>query len=619
LLNGRLYLQAWFVATLAILVAFLTLRAPEPTPSTTQPAQFAGSATTDLAIRFHDAAPLRVPGTIGADAGEKWIRDQFNAIPGDNHTVQSQKAVIRRNGQDVPITNVMLILPAQAKNKVQRRILVVAPRDAPRQVSWGTSGTAILVELARLSVQQKYHHPIVFMSVDGDTFGNAGLRWFLSKETASRYAGVIVLDAPGEGRDQIPVIDPETGRQAIDPNSKQPMTRPAPDANTMYLWSSGSGRQSLDMRQLAEKAVTAAGYSPSPLPSLRRQLLGLSFTETRGAQRAAIDRGIPAVTLSARRDSQLPVDLPEISRARVRAAGTATLALIGLLDDRERAKVPDRALAYAGRILRPSVARLALLFLALPLFVMALDAAGRIRRSRVRLSSGLKAVAWRMVPIFSSLMLGWLLTLWGVLHSPEVGRPPSPADLPFDGRAALALLLIVLSALALGMGVRAHLGDARVATAAETAGALAWLSVGVILAWWYVPFSLVLILPVAHAIVAASLAPRLWQIGLLALSAVLVPLALVLRIAGVIDRSPLYALWYITETTLSGARGLAGPVIGAIVVVALGTLCIAIVRRIRDGLVQAGDLRKGIGWLTSNLSARKRPLGATDGDSAEKT
>jgi hypothetical protein len=224
-----------------------------------------------------------------------------------------------------------------------------------------------------------------------------------------------------------------------------------------------------------------------------------------------------------------------------------------------------------------------------------------------------------MVPVFSSLMLGWLLTLWGVLHSPEVGRPPSPADIPFDGQAALAMLLIVLSALALGMGVRAHLGDMKAAIPAETAGALAWLSLAVIAAWWYVPFALVLILPVAHAVVAASLAPRLWQIGLLGVAAVLVPLALVLRIAGVIDKSPLFALWYIAETTLSGARGLAGPVIGAVVVVALGTLCVAVVRRIRDGLVQAGDLRKGIGWLTSNLSARKRPLGATDGDSAEKT
>lgn len=131
MLNGRLYLQAWFVATLAILVAFLTLRAPDPTPATTQPAQFAGSATTDLAIRFHDAAPLRVPGTIGAAAGEKWIVDQFKAIPGEKQSVQTQQAVIRRDGQDIPITNVMMILPAQAKNKVQRRILVVAPRDAP--------------------------------------------------------------------------------------------------------------------------------------------------------------------------------------------------------------------------------------------------------------------------------------------------------------------------------------------------------------------------------------------------------------------------------------------------------------------------------------------------------
>lgn len=106
---------------------------------------------------------------------------------------------------------------------------------------------------------------------------------------------------------------------------------------------------------------------------------------------------------------------------------------------------------------------------------------------------------------------------------------------------------------------------------------------------------------------------------LLAVGGLLVPLALLLRVSGIIDKSPLFGLWYIVQTTFTGARGLAGPIIAVVVIVSLATLTTVTVARVREGLVVAGDVRKGIGWLTSNLSARKRPPGANDGDSSEKT
>lgn len=617
MLNGRLYSQGWFIATLALLVAFLTLRPPDTVSDATPPVQFAGSPTIDLARQFQEAAPLRVPGTVGAAAGEKWITDQFTAIAADDRLVTVQHATVRRRGEDVPIANVVLTVPARAQARVQRRIVVVAPRDAPRQVSGGTSSTAILVALARFAVQQRYHHPIVFVSVDADTYGNAGFRWYLSRETPSRIAGLIVLDAPGEGLDAVPVIDPASGRQERDPNTRRPLTRPAPDATTMYLWSGGSGRQALDMRALAERAVASAGFSASPLPSLRRQLLGLAFTETRGDQRPAIDLGIPAITLSARRESPLPVGVPAISLTRVRAAGIATLALIGLLDNRERARVPDRALVYAGRILRPSVSRLALLFLALPIFILALDAASRVRRSRVRLAAGLRGIGMRLLPGATILLLGWLLTLWGVLRAPDVGRPAAATELAFDGQAALALLLVFLTAVAVSMVVRPRVERIVATNLGDGAAALIVVSIVILVAWWHMPYALVLILPPVHAMVAAALAPRLWQVVLAAMVGILVPLALVLRIAGMLERNPLYALWYLTQTTLSGARGLLGPVIAVVVVVAMATLAAITVDRIRHGVVDRRFAVKGPRSRMSNLSSGKRK--ADDGPATEKT
>jgi hypothetical protein len=290
-----------------------------------------------------------------------------------------------------------------------------------------------------------------------------------------------------------------------------------------------------------------------------------------------------------------------------------------LLDDRERAQVPDRALAYAGRVLRPSVARLALLFLAIPIFVAALDAALRVRRSRVRLGAGSTAFLWRLVPIGVGLVLGWLLMVWGVLRRPEVGRPPSPADLPFDGESALALMLIGLSVVATWLFARPRFGAAVSGVSAQSAAALLWLSAAILLAWWQMPYTLVLILPLAHAVVVANVAPRLWQIIVIGVLGVLPLVAQVLRVADITALGVPSALWYLAQTTVSGARGLLGPVVAALVVTAVGALAGGAVARLREGLVESGDVRKGLRWLTSNLSARKRPAGAADGDAAQKT
>lgn len=591
MLNGRLYLHAWFIATVALLVAFLTLQPVEEATEGEQAAVFNATETAQLAAQFQQSAPLRVPGTVGAAAGEQWVTQQFQSLPESDKRVALQKAVVRRGDEAAtPITNVIFTVPAKAATKSQRNILVVAPRDAPRQVSGGASGTAMLVELARLSIRASYHHPIIFLSVDGDTLGNAGLRWYLASVDTKRIAGVIVLDAPGEG-----------------------------EGTMLHLWSSGHSRQALDMRRLAAQAVSQAGFTPQPQPTLRQQLIHQAVTQTFGAQRAAIDRGVPAVTLSARSESTLPTGVPPINIDYLKGAGNAALNLVTILDAKERANAPDAALAYAGRILRPSVARLALLFLALPLFVLALDAAARIRRARVRVSAGLRAVLWRTVPVFVGLGLARLLVGFGVLRAPDVGRPPPALEVPFDGQAVLAVLLVVLSGAAVWMVVRPRVAATGANPPAEAAGALLVLSVVVLVAWLLVPFALVLILPAAHAALAAIVAPRTWQLVLLAIAALMAPLAVLVHIGNVIDRGAAFAGWYLLQTTASGARGIVGPVIAVVAIVSIGSLVALVVFRIRKGLVTSGDLRQGLGRVASNLSARKRREGRPDGDTAQKT
>ena len=561
MLNRRLYLQAWLVAVVALLVAFLTLEPPLEDVESSGVATFIAADAVRAAADLAKVAPQRAPGTQGARAGADWVQARFAELDRGNR-VAVQPFVARTRGDTLPLANVFFTQPAAAEAKSQRNILVVARRDTPRGVAAGASGTAMLVELARATAKSRYRHRLIFLSVDGTSLGNAGLRWYLRSVERSRIAGVVVLDAPAEG----------TGRE-------------------IHLWSGGAGRQALALRQVAERSVRGAGFVASPLPSFAEQLVRLAAPETRGDQRAAIDRGVPAVTLSGRDESVLPADASPLDPTRVDAAGTATLNLINRIDAIERANIPDAALAYAGRVLRPSVGRLALLLFALPLLVMALDAAARVRRARVRLSVGLAAVGWRFVTPLAVLLLAHLLTMWDVLRPPSVGRPPSPAELTLGARGVLVILFLALVALVLWLWVRPRIVATGANPPAEAAGALVWLGLVTLVAWWLAPFALVLILPAAHAALAATVAPRRWQVVALAVLALAAPVAVVLTTASDIDRNPLFTVWYLWETSVSGARGLTGPLLAVLVGVCVWSLSTLVAFRARKGLVRGRVVR----------------------------
>ncbi len=557
MLNGRLYFQAWFVATIALLVAFLTLQPQDELMAPESPGVFDGQGARAYAEDLTATAPLRVPGTESAEAGSRWMRDQMAELPAGHRLVAQQQARVRVQGDQVPITNVMYTVGPSAPTQSARNIVVVAPRDSPRQVAGNANASAVLLELARVAAQSQYHHTIIFLSVDGDTLGNAGLRWYLNSVDTSRIAGMVVLDAVG-----------------------------GDDGNEVHIWSGGAHRQALGLRQAAEQSVRDAGGVPTETASLTSQLIAMAVPETRGAQRAAIDMRVPAVTLSARREGPLPAGMkPPASSERLRLVGNAALHLVGRLDVRERARTPDASFAYAGRILRPSVARLALLLLALPLFVMALDAAARIRRARVRVSTGLRAVGWRCVPPLAALFLGHVLTLTGVLAAPSVGRPPLPADMAFTRGDGLALLLVVLTAAAVAVAIRGRIHATGANPPAEASAALLWLSVLILLAWWKSPYTLVLILPAAHAALAATVVPRRWQLVALAGVALAAPIAVIMAVSQAIDRNVWFTLWYLLQTSMSGARGFLGPVLLVLVGVCVVSLGSLVLFRARKGLI----------------------------------
>ena len=370
---------------------------------------------------------------------------------------------------------------------------MIAPRDTPAGVRAGTSATAVMLRLANASATTRHTRPHLFVSTDGSTIGNAGVRWFLERFSAFPITAAIVLDAPGEA-----------------------------NGDRVDVWTAGrTDRQALGLRAHRRRAPSSA---PAGGPTARRrsprQLMRLAVPQTFGDQGATIADGIPAVTLSARGESPLRPGR-EPTEERMALVANAANNLLGALDGATTVPAADGTLAFAGKFLRPTVARLALLLLALPVLVATLDIVARRRRQGVPLGDGLRAVGVRAIPIGVAVFVAHLLALGGLLPGAAAGAPPLPSEARFGALAGLAI------AISAGAGALAWAASRRRArrigapAAAESAAALAVISALLIALWILSPFALALAVPAAHAALLAPDANRPWHLPALAALALL--------------------------------------------------------------------------------------------------
>lgn len=557
MLNARLYRTSWLIAAVALVVALLTLQRPATAPEPELPPAFDGGAADALAGNPLLQAP-RPPGSAADEQAGDWVERRLRALPGANAKVERQRFSARADGASYRLSNVYLAVPASAQPGLREAILVVAPRDTPAGAEGAATGTAILIELARLSTTIAHNRPLLFVSTDGSTLGNAGIRWFLRRFSAVPLIGAVVLDQP------------DAAGAAI------------------HLWNDGrSATQSVAMATYGAAAVRRAGGRPRGDDGFFDQLLRMAVPQTFGDQGPLVAGDVPAVTLAGRRESPLPSREPATTPQRMTLAGSAAQGLVLALDRPDVVPRPEGSVTLAGRVLRPGILRVALLLLALPIIVLAVDAFARARRAGVRLGLGVRAVGWRIVPGLTALAAAHLLVLLGLLPGTSAGAPPLPSGVPFDAVSAVgALLAVAAGVLAARLGRRqvARLGAE---APAEAVAALVVLAVLLVLLWWTRPYALVLALPAAHAALLATAAPRRWQVAGLAFVAVLPLLALCAEVGRVLDRGPVFAAWYLLETAASGARGAWGPIAFCAVAGTVWALGALVIFRARKGLVVA--------------------------------
>lgn len=560
MLNGRLYRLSWLVAALALLVALLTLESPGGGPEPPLPPAFDAMAARAIAADLAEVAPERVPGTPGDAASANWMADRLGEVPGATAVRRQRFSVLTPAGRVVS-QNVYVALPARSGAAAPSTLVISAPRDTPPGVRGAESGSAVLVQLARSLGTVARNRPVLIVSTGASTLGNAGARWFASRFSQSPIEAAISLDDPAG----IP--------------------------NGLHVWDDGQdGRRAIPLAAAAGQAAARADAPLVPGPGPFPQMAGMAVPQTSGDQAAYIALGIPSVSLASR--PERPVAGGNLATEDALGdAGRTAETLVSSLDLVDSMSQPAAGLIINGRELRPVMSRVVILLLALPILVAALDLAVRLRRAGVRLLPFIVALLWRLLPVVAAVLVGHLLSTAGMLAGPAGGWPPLADQVPFDLPAVVAIVLSVGAAVLTWLAVRhrATRRDAEVASRAAT-GVIA-LGAVCLLLWLANPFALLIALPAAHAALVATRAKRPWQVMGLALIAAAPAALLVWWASGRIDRGWPYSAWYLIETTVSGARGITGPVLACAVLVAVWSLGSLVMSRVRRGLVAAGPYR----------------------------
>jgi hypothetical protein len=413
----RLYRVALIVAVILAAASLLALRPLKSVALSTQPTAFDGrAATTDLQTLVRDF-PGRVAGSDADRRAGEWVARQF---AGDGLAAHIDAFPATIAGRPVSLNNVWAV----AGGSAQGAIVVLAPRDSPPLSTQGAndnaSGTAALVELAAVFAGAAHHHPLVFVSSDGDTSGALGAHAFLDRHgDLSIFAVVTLRRVAGRGEHTL----------TLDGWSARPLLAPP------WLWS------------LARAAGRAGGELKVPLPPVTSQLLRLAVPSGGGSQAPFVAAGLPAIELSAPGPAHPAIadTLDSVSSDTLTRSGRATEVLVDSLDGAALPLPGSSSTVFFSRFrqLSGGVVVWILIVLTAPLAVVTVDLMARTRRRRLPLRHALLRLALRAAPWLLTLTLVYLANLLTLLPG-NLGGVVSPDAVVSHAPRYLRVLLILL-------------------------------------------------------------------------------------------------------------------------------------------------------------------------------
>ena len=545
MLDPRVYRAAFVPALLALALAAFSLRDRERPVSVDLPAAafdgaraFSAAAGSgglrDLARRHPDRRP-------GSPGDESLADRMARGFAASGLTVRRRVA----RGETTTGPASLETVEGLRVGVSSRRIVVMAHRDALSSPATAElSGTAALLELARVLETRTLSRTLVLVSTSGGSGGSAGARAYAAVAGA-RVDAVLVLGDLAGTRVRKPWLVP---------------------------WSNGPTPPSLALRRTLEVAVrTEVGSDPGGLRAAA-QWARLAAPLTLGEQGELNRGGLPAVLLQVSGERGPAAD-QAVSAARLQEFGRAALRGVLTLDVAPREVLSaDRSLVLRRRVVPDWAVRLLVGALLLPIGLAALD--GVVRSAR----RGGRPVAWmgwslaNAVPF--ALVLAWALglELSGVVSAPPA--PFAPGAVPLDAAGVAALVsLPVVAALGWSLVRRVLLsafgatGDPAEGGAAAVLVAVLALALGAV--WVVNPFLALLLVPAGHLwLLVAVGGPRLRGVGAFAaLSAGLVlPALLLLSYATTFDAGPVQGAWWalllVAGGTVSVQAALAGCLLG---------------------------------------------------------
>ncbi len=565
MLNGRLYRVALLSLLLPLVIAAFSLTGSSgPLSTSFAPEAFDGARAYaelgQLAARY----PERRPGSTGDQQLAGYVASTLREIGGGAarggfvvHT-----AVVRAETIDGE-RDVTTVVAERAGSGNGTPLVVIAHRDAigagaPAQLS----GTAALLELARVLAHSETQRTIYLVSTSGGTGGDAGALDFLARTAGPFDAAIVLGDLAGT----------------------------SPRKPYVYPFSAGPGSAPLLLeRTVAEAIAQQAGVDPGAPTTLDR-LGHLAYPLTLGEQGPLQATGVPAVLVQVSGEAG-PAASEPVGEAGLEGIGKGVLSALYALDRGpavgESAEGSVQLGFPAQRQLIPEWAfELVLGVLLLAPLVTLLDGLARMGRGREPI---LRSLLWGLSCVAPFLVCGLFVVALGSLGAfgatPAGPIAPQPALGAGAWEAVAAVgLVLVLAWLAwaplsrfVGLGPRPP---------SEAAGVpvLMVFEILAVLVWLSNPYASLLVLPALHLWLGALLLrrplsgrrPRPLLAVLLTLAGLL-PLGLVLAYyASAFGMGPVELLHAVVMLVAAGGLGVWGLLAWSVALGCLGAILLAV-------------------------------------------
>lgn len=488
MLSGRLYRAALLPIPLALAIAALSLVSrPAPVISSLAPDAFDGARAFAEMNTLASDYPHRRPGSPGDRALAAHVARDLEGLggaAGGGFTVRTRSF----SGPTIDGQRTLQTVIAQRPGATNATpIAILAHRDAAGTGARAElSGTAALLELARVFAARETQRTIVLVSTSGGSGGDAAAAEFASHAGGAFDAAIVLGDLAAA-------------------HVREPRVVP---------YSDGLGSAPLSLQRTAGDAIARETGTQPAAPSALGQIAHLALPFTVGEQGPLDQAGLPAVLIQASGERG-PAAREAVSQERIEGLGRAALSTIDALD-----RAPDITRAMqTGLLLQhktfPAWAlRLLLAALLLAPLIVAVDGVARVRRR------GMHAGRWTLwtlacgAPFLASALFARLLGASGILDvAPRAPLPPSALSLGGGAVSATAAVALVLALAWLTWPMLMRRVGLPVAPAAEAAGVatLLVLVVAAVLVWAVNPFAALLVLPAAHVwllVVSPELRPR---------------------------------------------------------------------------------------------------------------